>query len=433
MSVFMQPIYTQTVGSGGAAVIAFNNIPQGFTDLKLVMSLRSTATGSLTGGFADGSYVAVNNDLTNVSWTFMYAATTTTNTSRGRNSIPYLGPINGAGTTASTFSSCEVYFADYTNAFSKQMKVDVAAENNSASNYFVSNLAILHGRNNPITSLQVYSGEGSWAQHSTVTLYGISERFDTEIPTAPAIGTVTDQAGFASVEFTPGSNDRVDNYVVTSTPSNSTTYGTSSPISTPAVLGTSYTYQVAAVNSLGSSPSSLSGAVTTANNYASIATASGDGTATSVLFTNIPQNYKNLQIRYQARTIRSQTGEGWYIRFNGDSGSNYYGHYVYATESASGTSFGTNGAGTTADLPSIPGSLVAANMPGVGIVDINNYAATTQFKTVKSIGGFNNNGSTSYTYFNMYTWQNYSPVTTLQVLSNGGLVTGSRIELFGIS
>lgn len=169
------------------------------------------------------------------------------------------------------------------------------------------------------------------------------------------------------------------------------------------------------------------------NNYESIASASGDGTATAVLFTNVPQQYKNLQIRYQARTVRAQVGEGWYIRLNGDAAANYYGHYTYGTESSGGVSFGTNGAGTVMDLPTIPGNLVTANMPGVGIVDINGYSSTSQFKTGRSIGGFNNNGGTSYTYFNMYTWRNTAAVTQVQVLSNGGLHTGSRVELFGIS
>jgi hypothetical protein len=169
------------------------------------------------------------------------------------------------------------------------------------------------------------------------------------------------------------------------------------------------------------------------SSYYSIATASGNGSASAVLFTNIPQQYKNLQIRYQARTIRAFVGEGWYVRLNGDSGSNYYGHYTYGTESAGGVQFGTNGAGTTMDIPTIPGSSATASVPGVGIVDINGYSSNSQFKTGRSIGGFNNNGGTSYTYFNMYTWRNTAAVTQVQVLSNGGLDTGSRIELFGIS
>ena len=42
MSVFMQPIYTQTMGAVGAQSVTFNNIPQGFTDLVLEVSGRGT-------------------------------------------------------------------------------------------------------------------------------------------------------------------------------------------------------------------------------------------------------------------------------------------------------------------------------------------------------------------------------------------------------
>ena len=47
MSVFLQPIYTQTVGSGGASSIAFNNIPQTFTDLLIKMSVRASGPGPM--------------------------------------------------------------------------------------------------------------------------------------------------------------------------------------------------------------------------------------------------------------------------------------------------------------------------------------------------------------------------------------------------
>jgi hypothetical protein len=47
MTIAMQPIYTQTVGSGGATSITFNSIPQTFTDLKLSISIRG-ADSALT-------------------------------------------------------------------------------------------------------------------------------------------------------------------------------------------------------------------------------------------------------------------------------------------------------------------------------------------------------------------------------------------------
>jgi hypothetical protein len=430
MAVFMQPIYTQTVGASAVSSITFNNIPQGFTDLQLEISGR-TNFANVQGGI----YMYLNGNANSVySGTFLIGNGSAISSSRQNTNIGiFLGECAGANATSNTFSSHQIKIPNYSKGNLKDISTIAVAETNGAA-AVMSTTAALSNVTSPVTSLTITSfGYGNFVQYSTFTLYGISAVYDTQIPTAPTIGAVTDLAGFASVAFTAASNDQADVYVVTSSPSGSTTYGQSTPIVTPAVLGTSYTYQVTSVNPLGSSASSASSAVTTANNYASIASASGDGTATAVLFTNIPQNYKNLQIRYQARSIRAFVGEGWYIRFNGDSSASYYGHYAYVTESAGGASYGTNGAGTTVDLPTIPGASAASNMPGVGIADINNYASSEQFKTVKSIGGYDNNGSTSFLYLNVYTWQSYSPVTTIQVLSNGGLVTGSRIELFGTS
>lgn len=434
MSVFLQPIYTQTVGAGGAASVTFNNIPQGFTDLKLVHSARDGRTDA---PFSN-SILTFNGDTNAIySVTNLYAVVTANGSSRylGESRFFYNLYANGAVSLANTFSNSEVYISSYSSGNFKQVLFQNAVENNSIGTNanILLTAAGLFRSNTPITSMTVTAVNGVFAQHSSWTLYGVSNVYDTATPAAPTIGTVTDLAGEVSVAFTANDSGRADSYYAETTSGTLRTYGDTSPIVVPNVpKDSSLQYRAVAVNSLGTGTSGNSGAIATSNDFASIATASGDGTSNGVLFTNIPQHYKNLQIRYQARTIRAQTGEGWYIRLNGDAAANYYGHYTYATESTGGAQYGTNGAGTTIDLPSIPGNLVAANMPGVGIVDINNYASTTQFKTAKSIGGFDNNGSTSYLYFNVYTWQNLAPITSLQVLSNGGLVTGSRIELFGI-
>jgi len=46
MTATKQLIQTVTVGSGGASSIDFTSIPQNFTDLQIVISARSTLTGT---------------------------------------------------------------------------------------------------------------------------------------------------------------------------------------------------------------------------------------------------------------------------------------------------------------------------------------------------------------------------------------------------
>ena len=82
MTVFLQPIYTQTVGSGGASSITFNNIPQGFADLKLEISARTA------GAVTNTDWVmSFNNDGASV-----YSSTQTgTYTQRQSNNAYILG------------------------------------------------------------------------------------------------------------------------------------------------------------------------------------------------------------------------------------------------------------------------------------------------------------------------------------------------------
>lgn len=173
MAIVMTPIYTQTA-SGNSTQITFNNIPQVYTDLKLVISVRSTASGSLTGGFADSSYISYNGSTADSSWTFLYGTTSSVTTARGTSpTIMYLGPLNGNNSTASTFSNIEIYIPNYTSSNFKSATLDSAVENNSSSNYFIQMLALLCRTTSTISSLAITAGEGNWAANSTFSLYGI--------------------------------------------------------------------------------------------------------------------------------------------------------------------------------------------------------------------------------------------------------------------
>jgi hypothetical protein len=172
MSVFLQPIYTQTVGAGGAANISFNNIPQTFTDLKLVISARSDTSGPSV-------YLQFSGDGgSNYSDTWLGGTGAGTTSVRLSSSAFIRFDSSGTGTddTSNTFGNSEFYIPNYTSSNYKQIIYDSVKERNSGSGYNYAEVlgAALWRNTNPITSIFL-DIDGNFVQYSTVTLYGITK------------------------------------------------------------------------------------------------------------------------------------------------------------------------------------------------------------------------------------------------------------------
>jgi hypothetical protein len=172
VSVFLQPIYTQTVGAGGAASITFNNIPQTFTDLKVVASMRDTG--------ANIDYVSnlnFNNDAISGLYSFnrIYGNGASATSDRFSNVNFIFGAhANGAGSTSNTFTNCEIYIPNYRAANFKSTNIDYVIEQNSANtSVYQVLIAGLWRNTNAITSLSLTTGGTAYVTNSTVTLYGI--------------------------------------------------------------------------------------------------------------------------------------------------------------------------------------------------------------------------------------------------------------------
>lgn len=170
MALVMTPIYTQTA-SGSASLITFNNIPQVYTDLKLVCSTRSA------GAAVDiVLYVRLNGDTssTNYSNTRLYGTGSGAASDRG-SSLSYAssGTSNAANATASTYSNNEFYFPNYTSANFKSWLGDGVAENNATAAPQVMT-ANLWRNTNAISSITVGDfGGNNFVNASTFSLYGI--------------------------------------------------------------------------------------------------------------------------------------------------------------------------------------------------------------------------------------------------------------------
>ena len=123
------------------------------------------------------------------------------------------------------------------------------------------------------------------------------------------------------------------------------------------------------------------------------------GGVASVEFTGIPQTYKHLQIRIMARSSRSVTADNVSLTFNGDAlgGTNYAFHTILADGASVSAGSGINFERILA--ANVTGASSAANIFGVGIVDILDYTNTNKNRVTRSLTGYDANGSGNMRFY----------------------------------
>lgn len=165
--------------------------------------------------------------------------------------------------------------------------------------------------------------------------------------------------------------------------------------------------------------------------FESIATVTvGSGGASSISFTSIPSTYQHLQIRAMARGTQADVSDQIGIQFNSDTGSNYAIHQL----GGNGSSVFSTGAGSqTKIVPAyITGGSTSANIFGVGVIDILDYANTNKYKTARGLSGYDRNGA-GLTLLRSGLWLNTNAVTSIVCLpDSGSFVEYSSFALYGI-
>jgi len=161
-------IATVTVGAGGAANIEFSSIPSTYTDLTILLSGRTSYTGTV---YRFGT-IQFNGVSTNLSTRNLYASSNTTPASDTATEIYFWN--NSASSTTSTFNNAQFYIPNYAGSTNKSLSIDTVAENNGTS-WLGGLVAGLWSNTSAITSIQLVSNGGNFVQYSTATLYGISK------------------------------------------------------------------------------------------------------------------------------------------------------------------------------------------------------------------------------------------------------------------
>lgn len=161
------------------------------------------------------------------------------------------------------------------------------------------------------------------------------------------------------------------------------------------------------------------------------------GSVPNFSFTSIPQTFTHLQARVFLRaTTTNTTPFDLAIIVNGTTPTSFSYHSLRgdgggAASSSAGTS-DTNFRAQTI----VPSGSFNANVFGVGIIDILNYSNSSVNKTMRAIGGVDNNSGVSPLGFvGMFSsgYFNTAAITSLTFSTFGDFSQFSRVDLYGIS
>jgi hypothetical protein len=157
--------------------------------------------------------------------------------------------------------------------------------------------------------------------------------------------------------------------------------------------------------------------------------------AASVTFNNLSQYagvYKHLQLITSVRSSFNSTYGNFGLRFNGDSGSNYFGHRLLGTGSSVFSQYlGTRNYMYIAEST---GAQNTENSFMSAVLDILDPFSSSKNTTVRSLTG-HTSGSSHGIGILSGAWNNTSAISSLTILEaeNANWVSGSRFSLYGVT
>ena len=153
----------------------------------------------------------------------------------------------------------------------------------------------------------------------------------------------------------------------------------------------------------------------------------------NIQFSSIPQTFTHLQFRVFAASAGSSADNFTIYGFDGTAGSsNAAIHTLYGNGSAVFSS------GSTAQynpaLTQIPGTSATSTFGNI-VIDILDYTNTNKYKTVRSVGGYDANGSgyIALTSVLPYGFGSSTALSNLWFYTANNFAVGTRVDLYGIS
>ena len=166
--------------------------------------------------------------------------------------------------------------------------------------------------------------------------------------------------------------------------------------------------------------------------FDALASVTLSSTASSVTFTGIPSTYKHLQVRFIGRDNWSNPATYMYFNINGDTGANYTEHDLYGNGSSASAYAAANTSGNSTDIARLSGNSATAGIMGVGITDILDYSNTTKYKTLKTLSGYDSNGS-GEVWMISNLWRSTAAITSLSFsVQSGTWAANTSFALYGV-
>ncbi len=166
------------------------------------------------------------------------------------------------------------------------------------------------------------------------------------------------------------------------------------------------------------------------NSYESISTVTVGTAQSTIEFTSIPSTYKHLQLRCLLRSTAASASANTFIRYNSDTGNNY-GSHILRGDGSTVTSSAFISTYSYMYGPEISAATATANIFGVGVIDILDYANTSKNKVQRVLGGNDRNGSGAEVFVSGL-WLNTSAINSISFTTSGNFAQYSQIDLYGI-
>lgn len=177
-----------------------------------------------------------------------------------------------------------------------------------------------------------------------------------------------------------------------------------------------------------------SGGAAGGGSYESIASATGTGSSGTITFSSIPSTYVALQLRCLMRSTASGTSSTYItVRPNSSASFTNANHELYG-DGTSVVAQSNNGTYITFNSCVARATATAGKM-GVALIDIHNYASTTQNKTFRAFTGYEGNDGNTNGVVELQSalFIDTTAISSLRIdLPSGSFTTDTVIALYGI-